>query len=96
MDIGAMGGVGGMGSIPGAQRIQRSAAAAYTARAGGADKVDLSGPGRLISKALSLPAIRMDRINEVKQLMESGKFDTEQRLDAALQRFAIENSDIPE
>ena len=96
MDIGATGGVGGMNRIPGAQRIQRTAAAAYTARAGGADKVDLSGPGLLISKALSLPAILLDRVNDVKKLMEAGKFDTDPRLEAALQKFAIENSDIPE
>lgn len=96
MDIGATGGVGGMNSIPGAQRIHRTAAAAYTARAGGADKVDLSGPGQLISKALSMPSVRMDRVNEVKHLMEAGKFDTEQRLEAALEKFALENSDIPE
>jgi hypothetical protein len=96
MDIGSTHGVGGLGGIQGPQKLQRAAEAAYAARSGAADRVDLSGPGQLLSRALALPAVRMDRVNEVKALMESGKFDTDARLEAALQRFALENPDVLE
>jgi hypothetical protein len=94
MDIGATGGVGGTHPLQGPHRMHKLAAAAYSTGAGKADQVDLSGPGTLISKALGLPSIRMDRVNEVKALIDSGRFETDARLEGALQKFAIENPDV--
>jgi hypothetical protein len=95
MDITSAGGIGGVGPLHGAAKLHK-AAKAYEASTRGADQVDLSGPAQLLSKALALPSLRMDRVNEVKQLMESGTFETDARLEGAMQKFALENPDVLE
>jgi len=48
----------------------------------------------MISKAMSLPQVRAERVAEIKKLIESGRFETEARLEGALDRFMVENSDL--
>ena len=96
MDIGKTDGVGGPGRVDGPNRITRikmSAAAAASA-ASKADKVSLSAKASLVSKAMSLPATRMERMAEIKKLIASGKFETDARLEGALQKFFVENGDL--
>jgi hypothetical protein len=42
---------------------------------------------------LALPSIRADRVAEIKNLIQSGRFDTEARMGQALDRFLLENPD---
>ena len=96
MDIGKTDGVGGLGRIDGPNRITRikmSAAAAASAAAK-TDKVSLTAKASLVSKAMSLPATRTERMVEIKKLIASGKFETDARLEGALQKFFIENGDL--
>ena len=96
MDIGKTDGVGGPGRIDGPTRITRikmSAAAAASA-ASKTDKVALTEKASMVSKAMSFPAMRTERMAEIKKLIESGRFDTDARLEGALQKFFIENGDL--
>ena len=94
MDIGKTDGVGGPGRVDGPNKITRITPPVTPSGASAADKVDLSQKAAMVSKALSLPDVRAERMAEIKQLIESGRFDTDARLQGALDRFMVENSDL--
>lgn len=91
MDIGR---TEGAGRIDGVQRTNRIAKAHATSEPQAGDRLSISPEAALISKALAIPEVRMDRIQEIRKLVESGKFETDARLDGALKRFMVENPDI--
>jgi anti-sigma28 factor (negative regulator of flagellin synthesis) len=93
MDIGRTDGVGGPGRIDGPNKIARSMPSAAPSGSKPADKVDLTQKASMVSKAMSLPAARAERVAEIKHLIESGRFETNDRLEWAINRFLIENSD---
>lgn len=94
MDIGRTDGVGGPGRIEGASRITRITPVNTTQGASSADKVDLSVKAGMVSKAMSLPQVRLDRVGEIKKLVQMGTFETDARLEGALKRFMAENSGL--
>ena len=61
-----------------------------------ADHVNLSAHAKIASDALALPPVRAERIEEMKKLIQSGQFDTDARLESALDGFLAENRDILE
>jgi anti-sigma28 factor (negative regulator of flagellin synthesis) len=95
MDIGRTDGVVGPGRLDGVQRVNKIAkayGAAGPQRA--ADAVSISAEAGLISKALAIPDVRQDRIQEIRRLVESGQYETDTRLGGAIERFLVENPDI--
>jgi hypothetical protein len=94
MDIGRTDGVGGPGRIDGPNKIERISPANTPSGPSSADKVDLSQKAGMVAKAMSLPMVRAERVAEIKKLIESGRFETDARLEGALKRFVIENSDL--
>ena len=94
MDIGKTGGVGGPGRIHGPNKIARVTPSSTPSGASSADKVVLSQKAGMVSKALAMPQMRMERIAEVKKMIESGRFDTDTRLEGALKKFVAENPDL--
>ena len=93
MDIGRTDGVGGPGRIDGPNKIARSMPSGAPSGSKPADKVDLTQKASMVSKAMSLPAARAERVAEIKHLIEAGQFETNDRLEWAINRFLIENSD---
>ena len=94
MDIGKTDGVGGPGRIHGPNKIARVTPSTTPSAAASADKVQLSQKAGMVSKALALPQMRTERMAEVKKLIESGRFDTDTRLEGALKKFVAENNDL--
>ena len=94
MDIGKTDGVGGPGRIDGPNKIARVTSSGTPSGPSGADHVDLSQKAGMISKAMSLPDVRADRVADIKKLVEAGRFDTATRLEGALDRFLVENPDL--
>jgi len=94
MDIGKTDGVGGPGRIHGPNKISRITPSTTTSGAASADKVQLSQKAGMVSKALAMPQVRTERVAEVKKLIESGRFDTDTRLEGALKKFVLENPDL--
>ena len=94
MDIGKTDGVGGPGRIDGPNKISRVTPSNTPSGPSSTDKLDLSQKAGMISKAMSLPQVRAERVAEIKKLIESGRFETEARLEGALDRFMVENSDL--
>ena len=94
MDIGKTDGVGGPGRIHGPNKISRVTPSSTPSGASSADKVVLSQKAGMVSKALAMPQMRMERIAEVRKMIESGRFDTDTRLEGALKKFVAENPDL--
>ncbi len=94
MDIGRTDGVGGPGRIEGPNPISRITPSQTPSGPASPDQVQLSDKAAMISKALALPEVRADRVAEVRQQIESGRFDTDARLEGALARFLAENPDL--
>ncbi len=96
MDVGRTEGIGGAGRIEDPRKISRTSPTQGASSPPPADKVEISEGARLISEALTLPQVRADRIEEVKRLIDSGKFETDERLQGAIERFIQENRDLLE
>jgi hypothetical protein len=95
MDVGRTQGLGGPEGIQGPHPVSRVNPSHESHPATGpADKVDLTEHARFVSEALSLPPVRLDRVEEIRQLIESGRFETDARLGGALERFLDENRDL--
>lgn len=93
MDIGRTEGVGGPGRIGGPQKPSH-VTPPPTSTPHRADRVEISESAQLIFEALSLPPTRSERIDEVRRLIAEGRFDTEERLQGAIDQFLKENRDL--
>jgi negative regulator of flagellin synthesis FlgM len=94
MDIRGMDGLSGPGRLDGVQRVNKIAKAYAGAGAQAADKVNISPEAGLIAKALAIPEVRQERIQEIRAQIRSGSFETDARLAGALERFMVENPDL--
>jgi hypothetical protein len=73
--------------------IAGDAKAARGGRAGAGDRVELSRQAQLMERLRELPEVRRGRINELRVLIESGRYETEDRLGTAIERMLSEISD---
>jgi hypothetical protein len=94
MDIGRTDGAAGPGRIDGTRPASRLAKAYAAAASRQPDQVSLSARAELLAKAMDIPSVRLHRVNEVKQLIESGRFETDERLEGAMKKFMVENPDV--
>jgi flagellar biosynthesis anti-sigma factor FlgM len=51
------------------------------------DQVEISPKARLMSLLASMPEIRADKVQEVKQALDNGTYDLEGKLPEALDKF---------
>jgi anti-sigma28 factor (negative regulator of flagellin synthesis) len=93
MDIGRADGVQGPGGIRGSRQVNRPQHA-KPAGEKPADSVEISDMARLVSEATNLPKVRQDKIDQIRALIDSGKFDTPERLAGAIDEFLRENQDL--
>lgn len=88
--------INGPGPIQGPQSIQNTTRAhqAETQKPrphfSEADQLDISHEADLISRVRELPDIRADRVAEIKAAIESGTYETQDKLDAAVDRLLDE------
>ena len=69
----------------------RSAQAPQTAnRSSGVDQVDISREADLVSRVKEIPEIRAERVAEIKAAIQSGQYETPEKLDIALDRLLDE------
>lgn len=56
----------------------------------GADQVDISPEAEMISRVHDLPELRLDRVQEIRQQIAAGVYETSEKLDVALGRMLDE------
>ena len=93
MDIGRTEGVQGPGGIQGPKPVNRIQPDKSVGNVP-ADSVEISEMARLVSEVANFPKVRQEKIDQIRQLVESGKFDTPERLAGALDQFLKENQDL--
>lgn len=54
------------------------------------DELDLSSAAQLIDLAKAAPDIRQDRVNAIRDQIAAGTYETEEKLQIALERFLDE------
>jgi flagellar biosynthesis anti-sigma factor FlgM len=51
------------------------------------DRVELSEHARLLDRLRQVPDVRTDRVAEIREQIESGRYETEERLTVAIDRL---------
>ncbi|MBN2024490.1 MAG: flagellar biosynthesis anti-sigma factor FlgM [Pirellulales bacterium] len=54
------------------------------------DELDLSNSAQLIDRAKAAPDVRQDRVNAIREQIATGTYETEEKLQIALERFLDE------
>lgn len=54
------------------------------------DELEISDVGRLLEQAQSLPEIRQDRVNSIREALANGTYDVNGKLDSAVERLLDE------
>jgi negative regulator of flagellin synthesis FlgM len=70
---------------PHAARLNRPASAPSSGPI--QDEVQISDAARLLDKVNDLPAIRQDRVNQIRQQIADGTYETPEKLQVALERL---------
>ena len=70
-------------ALNGSARTSRAGAAATTTPRGG-DRVEFSSQAKLLSKLKELPDVRDDLVGSVRAQIDAGQYETEERLDTAI------------
>ncbi len=58
----------------------------------GADQLDISREADMVSRVREIPDIRADRVAEIRAAIESGEYETDEKLDIAVGRLLDEIS----
>ena len=56
----------------------------------GSDEVEISAAARLLDAVRELPEIRQDRVQEIRTAIANGTYETEEKLQIALERLLDE------
>jgi len=76
------------GKVASLGRNGRVAAASLTRHS---DRVELSQHARLLSRLSELPDIRTDLVNRIRQELAEGRYDTDAKLDTAIDNLVAED-----
>ena len=93
MDVGRTEGSQGPERIQGPKRVSKTSPSTSSSKAP-TDSVEISDMARMVSEVLSLPQVRQEKIQQIRELIDSGEFDTPERLKGAIDHFLEENQDL--
>ena len=71
-------------------RTQAPQPAARSGQATGADQLDISREAEMISRVREVPEIRTNRVAEIRAQIEAGVYETDDKLDLAVDRLLDE------
>ena len=90
MQINGLGPIQGPQSIQGPQRPQFARQPAAPRQNTGVDQLDISPEAQILSQVRDIPEIRADRVAEIRAAIDAGAYETEDKLDVALDRLLDE------
>ncbi len=90
MQINGPGPVQGPQPIQGTNRTHQAQEAAPRPHFLEADQLDISREADFLSRVRELPEIRTDRVAEIKAQIENGAYETDEKLDLAVDRLLNE------
>ena len=90
MDVSGIGSVHHSVPITRAQATQQASLPAETVRISTDDQVEISAAARLSDEASAVSGVRAERLEAIKAAIEAGTYDTDVKLEAALERLLDE------
>ena len=90
MDVRGIGSVHHSVPIARAQPTQQASLPAETVRIATDDQVEISAAARLLDESGAVSGVRAERLEAIKAAIEAGTYDTEVKLEAALERLLDE------
>ena len=90
MDVSGIGSVHHSAPIARAQATQQASLPAETVRISTEDQVEISAAARLLDEASAISGVRAERLQAIKAAIEAGTYDTDVKLEAALERMINE------
>ncbi|MBS0201459.1 MAG: flagellar biosynthesis anti-sigma factor FlgM [Planctomycetes bacterium] len=102
MDVSGMGSVHGSGPVRSAVPAAASGLAQPTAPnaaqsplKSSQDELEISAAGHMLDRLSETPELRAERIAQIKEAIENGDYDTDEKLEAALARmFEVHGFDL--
>lgn len=89
MEITGPGGISGPRRIQ-SKKVERSGPAEGAAAAGSTDKVEISEASRFLQGLEKIPSVRIDRIRDLRRQIESGQYETPEKLSKAIDKLIEE------
>jgi negative regulator of flagellin synthesis FlgM len=77
-------------SLRAPHRAPTAAPSAGTGPSFGVDELDISSEADFVSQVRDLPEIRHDRVAQIRAQIEAGEYETNEKLDMALNRLLDE------
>ncbi|HIF31565.1 MAG: flagellar biosynthesis anti-sigma factor FlgM [Pirellulaceae bacterium] len=84
--------VHGPQAINAPHRVRPAETAEKTTSSTGVDQLDISPEADLVSRVRETPEIRADRVAEIRKEIAAGVYETDEKLDVALDRLLDEIS----
>jgi negative regulator of flagellin synthesis FlgM len=89
MEVHGPGGVGGPNRID-LHRIQPQPPAELQGNGQIGDRAEISDIARLMNQLAEVPDVRMDRVEELRTLIETGRYETPEKIEKAVERLLEE------
>ena len=88
MDVSGLGSVGGAGSVRSASpaNVTKSPEISTTSTTP-KDELELSAAGQALDHLGDSPEVRAERLAQIKEAIDNGSYDTDEKLDVALSRM---------
>lgn len=86
MDVSGIGSVSGGAPIRGVSPAASQPVAAHPVSAP-QDELEISSAGKMLDRLSETPEIRAERLAQIKEAIENGAYDTDEKLEAALSRM---------
>lgn len=100
MDVSGLGPVQGSGPARPANPLASSPSApgaAHSPIPSPRDELEISAAGQMLDRLSDSPEVRAERIAQIKEAIENGDYDTDEKLEAALERmFEVHGFDLDE
>lgn len=77
----------GAQAIQSPHRVNETAPQQSSESIHGADQLEISAEAEMISRIRDVPDIRADRVAEIRQQIESGSYETDDKLEVAVGRL---------
>ena len=103
MDVSGIGSVHGSGPVRSANPAsasgpaQQASPSAPQSITSPQDELEISAAGQMLDRLSETPDVRAERIAQIKEAIENGDYDTDEKLEAALSRmFEVHGFDLDE
>ncbi|MHC4607132.1 MAG: flagellar biosynthesis anti-sigma factor FlgM [Planctomycetota bacterium] len=94
MDIGPTDGVRGPGRVNGGRPAKSKSADRASDAPPPSDKVEISEGAKFLSEAIPTGSTRPEVVEEIRRLLESGRYETDERLEAAIDELLRQHPEL--